>query len=343
MSRATRRYRSALALAAAALLLVPAACTDDAPGSAAEENSRPRPEPECLAHESIPAGADAAQPAIAIKVENDPAARPLSGLEDADVVFEEVVEGGITRFMAIYHCSSSKVVGPVRSARFDDPKILLPFTNVLAYSGSNAIVGKELHKRDVRTLVEGMKGDAFFRVPPGSTSVHSVFAHTEKLREFAPKKTPPPRPGIFPIDDIPAAAKDAKRVTITFGEESTIEYRWEDGAWHRYEAGKKFMAKDGGQIAVPNLLVQEVRVDNSKRIVDIEGNPSPEMTLVGSGKAILFRDGQAVPGEWHIRKEFATPRFRTSKGKPFGFADGPVWVELVPSRKGQVKGSIDWE
>ena len=338
------RFRKGAAAFGVAVLLMGAACTDDGGDDSTEAAAKkPKPDPECLTHEEIPAGADAEQPAIAIKVENDPAARPQSGLEDADVVFEEVVEGGITRFMAIYHCSSSDIVGPIRSARFDDPKILLPFTNVLAFSGSNAIVGKELHKREVRTLVEGMKGDAFFRKPANSSSVHSVFADTEKLREFAPKKTDPPEPGIFPIGDIPSGAKDAERVTITFGEESTIQYRWQDDAWYRYEAGEKFMAKGDGQIAVPNLLVQEVRVDNSKRIVDIEGNPSPELKLVGTGRAILFRDGQAISGEWRIPKEFGTPRYTAKNGEPFTFADGPVWVELVPSRKGQVKGSIDWE
>ena len=342
MSDPSRFRRGAAALGLVALLLG-AACTDDGTETAAEETKKRKPDPECLAHEEIPVGADPTQPAIAIKVENDPAARPLRGLEDADVVFEEVVEGGITRFMAIYHCSSSEVVGSIRSARFDDPKILLPFTSVLAFSGSNAIVGKELHKRGLRTLVEGMKGDAFFRLPPNSSSVHSVFADTEKLREFAPKKTEPPKPGIFPIGDIPQGARDAQRVTITFGEESTIQYRWQDDAWYRYESGEKFMTKEGGQIAVPNLLVQEVRVDNSKRIVDIEGNPSPELKLVGNGRAILFREGKAIPGEWRIRKEFATPRYTTKRGDRLTFADGPVWVALVPSRKGQVKGSIDWE
>ena len=334
-----RRGAAALGLAA---LLLGAACTED-PGPTSADHKKPRPDPECLGHEAIPPGADATRPAVAVKVENDPAARPQSGLEDADVVFEEVVEGGITRFMAIYHCSESDVVGPIRSARFDDPKIALPFTNVLAFSGSNAIVGKELRKRGIHTLVEGMKGNAFFRIPPKSTSVHSVFADTEKLRAHAPKKTKPPEPAIFPIGEVPKGAKKAQRVTITFGEENTIQYRWKDDAWHRFQAGTPFMAKGGGQIAVPNLLIQEVRVDHSKRIVDIEGNPSPEIKLVGKGRAILFRDGRAISGEWRIREEFETPSFTTNRGDPLTFADGPVWVELVPSPKGQVKGTIDWE
>lgn len=296
----------------------------------------------CVGHEKVPQGADPARPAVAVKIENDPAARPQSGLEDADVVFEEVVEGGITRFMAIYHCSDAKRVGPVRSARYDDPMIALPFTNVLAFSGANSIVAKQLQRQDMITLVEGMKGGAFYRIPEGSTSVHSVFADTEALRKLAPK-TRPPYPDAFPVGDLPSEAKAAKAVKINFEKENTIEYRWEKGGWARYEAGEKFMAKSGAQIAIPNLLIQEVLVDHSPGIVDIEGNPSPDITLKGSGRAVLFRDGKVVEGTWTFTRSSEPPTLKTKSGDEFTFADGPVWVELVPSKKGQVKGSFSFK
>jgi hypothetical protein len=339
------RRGAVLALLLSLLLLLGSACTADSEGGEPGEEDKKteqKPDPECLAEDDIPTGVDAARPAIAIKVENDPAAWPQSGLDKADVVFEEIVEGGITRFMAIYHCGESKRVGPVRSARYDDPKIALPFTRVLAFSGSNSIVGRELKKRGMRTLVEGMKGTAFFRIPPGSPSVHSVFADTEKLRDFADKTNPPSRE-IFTLGEVPSGGKDAKSVKINFSQDSTIEYRWKKGSWQRFEGGQPFMIKGAGQLAVPNVLVQEVRVDNSTKIVDIEGNPSPDIKLVGTGRAVLFRDGQAVEGEWAIEKETKPPTFTTKDGDPFAFADGPIWVELVPSKKGNVKGSFSFK
>src|SRR5918995_7009975 len=118
---------------------------------------------------------DLPRPAVAVKIENSPQSRPQSGLGEADVVFEEIVEGGVTRFAAIYHCGSSKKVGPVRSARFDDPRIVGPFTSVLAYSGANGIVEKELQKNDMVLFTE--QADAakvFFREPEGSQDVHSL-------------------------------------------------------------------------------------------------------------------------------------------------------------------------
>lgn len=337
--------RRGLAVAALAVLLVTGGCSSDEGDDPLEpkEKAAGKPEPQCLASSEVPNGVDATRPAVAIKVENDPAARPLSGLEDADVVYEEVVEGGITRFMVIYHCSESKRVGSVRSARFDDPKIALPFTRILAFSGSNTIVGRELKRQGMRTLVEGMKGTAFFRVPPGNPSVHSVFADTEKLRDFAPRKTTSPISGIFPVGDVPGGARSAKIVTVNFEAGNTIEYRWKDDAWQRFEGGAKFMTRGGNQIAVPNLLVQEVRVDNSNKIVDIEGNPSPELGLVGKGRAVLFSDGKAQVGKWKIDKETDPPSFTANSGEDFKFADGPVWVELVPSKKGEVKGKFSFK
>ncbi|MDQ3986160.1 MAG: DUF3048 domain-containing protein [Actinomycetota bacterium] len=298
--------------------------------------------PTCAARSEVPSNTDPLRPAVAVKVENDPAARPQSGLEEADVVFEEIVEGGITRFMAIYHCGDAKEVGPVRSARFDDPKIALPFTRILAFSGANSIVTRELKRNDMATLVEGMKGDAFYRIPEGSISVHSVFVDTAKLREAAPPSRPP-RPDVFTTGRLNDNATRARRVSINFSSDSAIEYRWEKNEWRRYEGGEKFMAASGGQIGVPNLLIQEVQVDNSPTIVDIEGNPSPDIKLRGQGRAVLFRDGHAVKGKWTIKKEGDPAKFVTEGGDEFTFADGPVWIELVPSRRGQVKGRFSFK
>ena len=105
------------------------------------------------------------RPAVAVKVENAQIAYPLSGLQDAEVVYEEVVEGGVTRFMAIYHCTDSTKVGPVRSARVVDPGIMVPITQILAYSGQNAPVLKALEEADIVRIDERAAKGAMERVP----------------------------------------------------------------------------------------------------------------------------------------------------------------------------------
>lgn len=339
----SRRFKWTVLVAA----VVTAGCSGDAPPPQATGEDgiggtkAAAPPPVCIDGTGAQRGR-IDRPAVALKIENSREARPQSGLEHADVVYEEVVEGGITRFMALYHCGQSAKAGPVRSARFDDAKIARPFTRVLAYSGSNSIVEKELNKRSMVSLTELNAGDAFFRVPTGSLDIHSLYANTEKIRSQAPKKADAPSDGVFEFGELHEGVPKARKVIINFNSSNTIEYRWGKGAWWRFEAGEKFVSASGGQISVPNLLVQQVDVDNSKRIVDPAGNPSPDIDLTGKGRALLFRDGHVTKGVWKIKKDGDPPTFETRSGRSFNFAEGPIWVELVPSGKGQVKGSFSY-
>src|SRR5918999_2776448 len=131
-----RRWRLVLAFALAVGMTVTACSGDDEgdepPTTEADDGETPSSgPPACLSGIEPPSGVDPERPAVALKIENSPAARPQSGLENADVVFEERVEGGITRFLAIFHCRDSAHAGPVRSGRFDDPKIVKPITRML--------------------------------------------------------------------------------------------------------------------------------------------------------------------------------------------------------------------
>ena len=297
--------------------------------------------PKCpLTGEEPPKGVDLDRPAVAVKIENSALARPQSGLAEADVVFEEIVEGGFTRFMAIYHCGASNDAGPVRSARFDDPKIAEPFTRVIAYSGSNGLVEAELKKRKMVSLNELNQRTAFYRVPPGTILVHNLFVRTpELLTDKRVRKLDPPKE-IFEFGEVQKQAKRARKVRLNFNASIAIEYRYKKGLWRRFEDGP-FMTKDGEQIAVPNVLVQEVVVNNSRRLLDSAGNPSPRIKLRGRGRAFLFRDGKVITGMWKVGED-GVPHFRTKKGADFVFAPGAIWVELLPSRKGDVKGSLNY-
>jgi hypothetical protein len=331
------------------LLLVGAACSDDEPsGPEVTTEASPSPEPEpakCpLNGEEPPKGLDVETPAIALKIENSPEARPQSGLEEADLVYEEVVEGGITRFMAIFHCGTTDQGGPVRSARFDDPKLATPFTHLLAYSGSNGPVDRELKANDIIQLNEDTDPvEAFFRVPEGVLEVHNLFADVGKLQKIAAKRdVDPPSTDVFAFGDINGEAKKARTVSLNFTASNTIEYKWKKDVWVRSEAGVPFMTAAGEQLSVPNVLVQEVRVDNSETIVDVAGNPSPDIDLLTGGKALLFRDGQVVKGKWATDKA-GLPVFTTTSGDPMTFATGSIWIELVPSNKGDVTGSFSFK
>lgn len=297
-----------------------------------------------LTGQEAPDGVDLRRPAIAVKVENPPEARPQSGLEHADVVVEERVEGGITRFLAVFHCDDAGRVGPIRSARFDDPKIAKPFTTFIAASGANAVVEREIRKRGMTYVdEERAKNGELFRWPAGSSDVHSLYADATKLLRRAERAgVEAPRRGVLDFGPLPDGARNARRVTLNFVDDNTIEYRWQRGAWRRYEAGERFTVRGGGHVAVPNVLVQEIRVDNSDTLVDVSGAASPELKLVGKGRALLFRDGKVVAGQWRIDEPFAAPEYVTRSGDGMTFAEGPVWIALVPSRAGEVKGKVSY-
>jgi hypothetical protein len=340
-----RSRRLALLAGFVAVSTVAGACSgnDEEPAATPTTTTAPIPTKCPLTGEDPAKGVNLARPAIAIKVENSPQARPQSGLEDADVVFEEIVEGGITRFLVLFHCYDSKQVGPVRSARFDDPKVAKLFTRVIAFSGANSIVLRELAKQKMIRVEELTSNEALYRVPPGTLDIHNLFGDTTKLRKLdRTKKAAGATGGFFEFGPVPKRARKARSVTVHFTSSNTIEYRWKKGAWRRYEAGSPFTTKRGGQIAVPNVLIQEVRVDRSTKIVDSAGNPSPDLDWFGGGRAFLFRDGKVIKGSWSVKKKGDAVVFKTRKGDPFVFDKGATWVELVPSRKGQVKGSVSF-
>ena len=130
------------------------------------KRAQTKPPPTCpLTGKPAPGGKVPQWPVLAVKVENTPDAYPLAGLQSADVVYEELVEGGITRFMALYQCKDAKEVGPVRSARTTDPKVLVQYDPhaVIAYSGGQLAVVNDVKRAGLVSFDESTGGNAFWR------------------------------------------------------------------------------------------------------------------------------------------------------------------------------------
>jgi hypothetical protein len=286
---------------------------------------------------------------VALKIENAAVARPLSGLERADLVYEELVEGGETRFMAIYHCGDARKAGPIRSARIVDPAIMMPTTSILGFSGANAAVTGTLEDAGVVSLTEDDAAptgamERFER--PGITSEHTLYADSVQIRKLGRKEfSDPPPQGIFTFDELGGQSKKASTISINFGGASTITYEWDNSTedWQRFQDGAPFMAESGEQIAPKNVLIEVHRV-RASTITDVTGTPSIEIVdETGSGKAVLFRDGRAVRGRWTRDSTDDPTVFETRSGDEMVFAPGSIWIELVPSESGEVKGSFSYE
>lgn len=285
------------------------------------------------------------RPAVAVKIENNPVAYPLSGLEEADIVYEEQVEGGLTRFMAIYHCGDVNKAGPVRSARIVDPAIMAPITRILAAAGGNNPVRENLDAFDIIVLDENTSNGALSRVErPGISSEHTLYGDTKKLRRLGSKEFDDvPADDLFTFGELEGGkGKKTSRIILDFGN-SDISYEWTDGQWFRFDGGEPLMMESGNQLGVDNVLIEEHTI-NLSGLSDVLGTPSPEIEdVTGTGRAILFRDGRMIVGQWTRDSVDDPVVFTDTRGDALVLAPGRTLIELLPNQEGDVKGSFTRE
>jgi Protein of unknown function (DUF3048) N-terminal domain/Protein of unknown function (DUF3048) C-terminal domain len=272
------------------------------------------------------------RPALAIKVENAPEARPQTGLNDADIVFEEPVEGGYTRFIAVFQCAESPRVGPVRSGRMTDPDVLVQLGRpALGYAGGVKAVKDSIAKAgliDVNYIVASQaytRDDA--RVAP-----HNLYTSTRALYKAARSREGVPASIFAYAPELSTKAKRVGTAHLPFSSVSDVSWAWSRrrSAWLRSHGTTPHETTDGGQVSAANVVILEVEV-RPGHILDAAGNPSPVVTLTGSGKAYILRDGRMVTGTWDRRTLSDVTSLVAKDGSEIALAPGRTWVELMPS------------
>jgi hypothetical protein len=270
--------------------------------------------------------------ALAVKIDNAPKARPQAGLEEADVVFEEVVEGGVTRFVAIFHSKAPEKVGPIRSVRPMDPVILTPLRPLVAYSGGIPAFMAMLNRAPVQD-VNYDRATAAYNMDKGRPRPHNLFADPADLWGQAKGQFQAPPPPLFeyrasgePFGDGPATA-----VKIPYSPLASAAYEWDTGkgTWKRSENGTPHVAASGDQIAPTNLVIQLV---GQRRLntVDPSGTPVYDSILTGTGDAWVLSGGRVTKGRWS-KPDASTPtRYTDGAGNPIKLAPGSTWVHLAP-------------
>ena len=327
---------------AVVVVLVALALTGNAPPSiqAIVDKATGKPTPCPLTGKQRTGGKDAiVRPMIAVKVENTDAAYPLAGLERADVIYEEPVEGSITRFAALFQCKDAGRVGPVRSARTTDPKILVQYSDepLLAYSGANPKVESALNAAGVVSLTETSANVAYVR-DESRSAPHNLFVSIKKLyviakRSGADLSMPDP---VFRYDEeVHVPSKRRTSASVAFSPSNVVGWTWSKGAWVRQLDGAPMESEAGATIAVDNVVIQEVVVTESN-IVDVAGYPSPEVKLIGEGRAWILRDGRLVIGRWRRPSLGDVTVFETKGGDEIALAPGTTFVQLVPKDGGEV-------
>ncbi len=294
-------------------------------------------------------GPDNAQllPVVVVKIENDPIVRPQTGLDRADLIFEELVEGGATRFAVAYQSDIPDEVGPVRSVRHVDVAIVEPMADVFVFSGgakrTMRFVGRKL-PTTISVVREGAPG---MNRKPGIAAPHNIFLDTKKmLAAVAEHDTPctgffvrpDPKPtslataSASPSPSLAAlVSKSVSSVEVTFSTFAGPNWSWNSTAklWLRSEGLKPFNNKDGSQFGTNNLVIIEVReIDAGYK--GQTGGYVPRTVLTGSGRAWVLSDGKALEVSWNKPRVDAQMELTDTNGNPFTMPTGRTWVELLP-------------
>ncbi len=329
--------------------LLSGACTSEPAPAAAPATQSPSPSPSptpsptptatpepkptpvaALTGEALTDPSARRRPVVAVKIDNAPAAVPQEGLDAADVVFEEEVEGGITRFVALYQSRDPGAVGPVRSGREADAVLLPPFEPVVAISGAASSVIADLEDADLLVFEEGQAGA--FRRRSGRRAPHNLFADVERLWSVGADLKPPDKP-LWRFTAKPLRGGDrVAEAALTFSPFASATWRWssQQRVWQRRQNGAVHATAGGEQLTADNVVVMRVTSTAGDR-VDSAGNPTVSIDLTGRGEAVVLRDGRAYDARWRKRSATSPLRWLDEDGDPFPLAEGRTWVEVLPT------------
>lgn len=276
--------------------------------------------------------------ALVVKIDNAPKALPQAGINDADVVVEEGVEGGVTRFATLFHSKDAASVGPVRSARSTDLLFSLQLGRPLfSYSGANAVFADLIRKAPLVDVGVG-RFPALYKRQPGRPSPYNLFSETGSMYASAPdEKTPPPplfsyraageAPPEAGSEPAPRGVQAVWKLNIT----TTVVYAWDEASktFKRTNNGQPHLDAAGTQVAPENVVFQVCGYRNTG-LVDTSGAAVPEAELIGEGEVWVLTAGRLVKGRWSRPTEAQTTAYTLPSGEPIKLTPGRTWLELVP-------------
>ena len=279
-------------------------------------------------------GSIASRPAITVKVDNGPQGRPQTGLEKADILIEEKVEGGITRFLAVFHSEDADLVGPVRSVRSTDPGLVGTLGGVFAFAGGIPAFEALARQQPVTVVSERVSSEGF-QYPADKRRPYKTYTATAKLRSLAKNRTQPP-PRLFEFlpaggTFAPAGATPAVSAGVSFGRTSfTVDYDAASGTWKRSTDGKPHVVQGGGQLAFTNVIIQRTSYSPTG-FKDPSGSAVDQATVVGEGDAVVLSQGKQAAARWKKASATSVTTYTDSAGAPVKLLPGKTLVALPPT------------
>jgi hypothetical protein len=269
-------------------------------------------------------------PVLAVKIDNTAPGRPQIGLDAADVVYVEQVEGGATRLVAVFASRYPGQVGPVRSVRNGDPELLSAYGPAgLVFSGGAGRPLATLHRSALRDL-SGAGGYA--RLGGSRHAPYNLVNGLSRLAGRLPRIARVRNVGFGWSDADPrlAGARHALRMSAVVGRVTvSFGFNPRNHRWVQTIGGSHLRTAAGAEVSTPNVVVQFCRVTVDRTDVDVLGSPSAYTHTVGSGPVIVFRDGRAISGTWVRAKAGAPTRYLDRAGAEITLRPGGAWVLLA--------------
>ena len=267
-------------------------------------------------------------PVLVAKMDNTSSSAPQLGLGSADLVVEELVEGGLTRLAAFYYSDLPERVGPVRSMRASDIGIVSPVDGSMVTSGAAGQTIARIKNAGIPFFQEGAKGiarDSSRSAPYNLFADLGTIAGEAEIDEARPDDYLP----WGDAKDLPKG-QPAKTVAASFGGGHTTNWTF-DGKGY---VNQNTYAAQGDEFPADTVLVLRVQVGDAG-YRDPAGNPVPETKLTGKGEAMIFHDGRLVRGTWS-KDGLDAPLKLSTKAGDLVVPVGHTWIELVPAANGDV-------
>lgn len=298
-----------------------------------------------------PGGAVPNRPALAVKIGNEPSgARPQSGLNEADIVYDTPAEGGVMRYIAVYQCQNASAIGPVRSVRWVDWHIVRAFVHpILAYAGGiipdvNKVQASTwLENADLLASAASTSYRTTNRVPPDN-----LYTSTKALYAFFPSAKTPPPPVFEYSSKPPAVAKPLASVEINFSYNTDGVWTWNGSEWaHSYANGSSLSPDDDAltnqQVTTQNVVIQVVHYHFGPYAESPGSTGDVESATTGSGQGWVLRNGTMTPVTWHRRTLLDPTTFTAANGSAVKLAPGRTFVEMVINTTASRSGAITFK
>lgn len=272
-------------------------------------------------------------PILAVKIDDTKAAHPQIGLEYADIVYIEQVEGGLTRLAALFSSQIPQEIGPVRSARISDLELLSQFGKVgFAYSGAQQKLRPEIAAANLFDLGAQRMSSTIYTTDPQRIQPYAIVLRADLFMEYAQGKGfefAQSKSSGWNFSDETELGTAISSAKVSWPA-SNYEVFWsaKEELWELSHGGVPNLSSTGARLAADTFVIQLVSITESI-YKDKVGGVTPFSETVGSGKGFILRDGKYIEGNWSRPTESAGTRWTTTAGDEIPFAHGALWIALT--------------